>query len=361
VAGGPRPPRPPLPDVRPEAVEVVRAALPLVTPFATATGTEVVREVLLVHARGPDGVEGWGECGALSTPSYSGEWTDGADAVLRRFLLPAARDGSGAGVVGHPMASAAVEAALLDLRLAAAGLDLPDWLGAVRDRVAAGVAVGLATTVDALLVEVDALVAAGYRRVKLKVRPGWDLEPVRAVRAAWPDLALGVDANGSYRRGDAGSGGPLRRFDDLDLVEVEQPLPADDLVGAAEVARRLATPVCLDESITSAATLEVALALGAVDHVNLKPARVGGLAEALRVLALAEARGVPLWVGGMLASGVGKAVDVALAALPGVTLPGDLPASRRWFAEDLTEPWELDDDGTLPVRARGPVHLPGAT
>jgi O-succinylbenzoate synthase len=252
------------------------------------------------------------------------------------------------------MAAAAVEAALLDLRLATAGLDLPGWLGAVRDRVPAGVAVGVASSVDALLAEVADHVDAGYRRVKLKVRPGWDVEPVRAVRSAWPALPVGVDANGSYREDDEA----LRRLDGIGLVEIEQPLPADDLVGSARLAARLATPVCLDESVTSVGTLEAALALGALDHLNLKPARVGGLGAALAVLERAERAAVPVWVGGMLATGVGKAVDVALAALPGVTLAGDLPASRRWFATDLTEPWELLPDGTLPVRPRGPVTLP---
>jgi O-succinylbenzoate synthase len=346
--------RPPLPEVRPAALEVVRTTLPLLTPFATATGTEVVREVLLVRARDEEGHEGWGECGALSQPGYTGEWVHGADAVLRRFLLPAASAGRPAGVAGHPMAAAAVEAALLDLRLAVAGTDLPSWLGAARDRVPAGVAVGVGPSVDALVAEVADHVAAGYQRVKLKVRPGWDVEPVRAVRAAWPDLPVGVDANGSYRAGDDA----LTALDGLGLVEIEQPLPADDLVGSAGLTRRLATPVCLDESVTSVATLESALALGALDHLNLKPARVGGLASALAVLDRARDAGVPVWVGGMLATGVGKAVDVALAALPGVTLPGDLPASRRWFARDLTEPWELLRDGTLPVRPRGPVNLP---
>lgn len=345
---------PPLPEVRPAALEVVRTALPLAAAFTTATGTESVREVLLVRARDDEGHEGWGECGALSAPTYTGEWVDGAEAVLRRFLLPAALAGRPAAVAGHPMASAAVEAALLDLRLAAAGRDLPSWLGAVRDTVPAGVAVGVAASVDALLEEVAGHVAAGYRRVKLKVRPGWDVEPVRAVRAAWPHVPVGVDANGSYGPGDDA----LAALDGLGLVEIEQPVAADDLVGSAAVAQRLDTPVCLDESVTSVGTLEAALALRALDHLNLKPARVGGLAAAVAVLDRARGAGVPVWVGGMLATGVGKAVDVALAALPGITLPGDLPASRRWFERDLTEPWELLPDGTLPVRPRGPVHLP---
>ena len=346
--------RPALPEVRPTSLDVVRTTLPLVVPFATATGTEVARQVVLVRARDDDGHEGWGECGALSQPGYTGEWVEGADAVLRRFLLPAALAGRRAQLPGHPMASAAVEAAVLDVRLAAAGLELPTWLGAVRDRVPAGVAVGIAPSVDALVAEVAHHVAAGYPRVKLKVRPGWDVEPARAVRTTWPDVPVGVDANGSYRADDEALG----RLDGLGLVEIEQPLPADDLVGTAAVVRRLATPVCLDESVTSVGTLEAALALGALDHLNLKPARVGGLTAALAVLDRARDAGVPVWVGGMLATGVGKAVDVALAALPGVTLPGDLPASRRWFARDLTAPWELTADGTLPVRPRGPVTLP---
>jgi o-succinylbenzoate synthase len=346
--------RPGLPAVRPAALEVVRASLPLAAPFATAWGTEVVREVLLVRARDRDGHEGWGECGALSQPGYTGEWVDGVEAVLRRFLVPTALEGRPPATTGHPMASAAVAAALLDLRLAVAGRDLASWLGAVRDRVPAGVAVGIAPSTDALVAEVADHVAAGYRRVKLKVRPGWDVEPVRAVRSTWPDLPVGVDANGSYSERDVG----LARLDGLGLVEIEQPLPAEDLVGSAAVARRLATPVCLDESVTSLGTFETALALGALDHLNLKPARVGGLEPALAVLDRAGAAGIPVWVGGMLSTGVGKAVEVALAALPGVTLPGDLPASRRWFARDLTEPWELLPDGTLPVRPRGPVLLP---
>jgi O-succinylbenzoate synthase len=254
------------------------------------------------------------------------------------------------------MASAALEAAVLHLRLAAAGVTLATWMGAARDRVACGVAVGIAASVDDLLAEVAGLVDDGYQRVKLKVRPGWDTEPARAVRAAWPDLPLGVDANGAYAR--CHLDGPLADLDRLGLVEIEQPLAPGDLVGLAEAARRLATPVCLDESIGSVADLETALALGALDHVNLKPGRVGGVAEALRIHDLALTRGVPLWIGGMIDTGVGKALNVALAALPGATLPGDLPASRRWFADDVTDPWEVARDGTMAVRPLGPVRLP---
>lgn len=345
-----------LPHVEVAALDVVRALLPLRRPFATAHGVEHERMVVLVRATGTDGAVGWGECPALAAPTYTGEWADGAAAVLERFLLPAALAGRPAGVVGHPMATGALDAALLQLRLAAAGTTLAAWLGAVRDRVPCGVAVGVAASVDELVAEVAGHVGDGYRRVKLKVRPGWDVEPVRAVRAAWPGLPLGVDGNGAYRLADLD--GPLRALDRLDLVEIEQPLPADDLVGGAAVCAALGTPVCLDESITSVGALESALALGACDHVNLKPARVGGVAAARAVHDLAVERGVPLWVGGMLETGVGKAVALAFAALPGATLPGDLAASSRWFAGDLTEPYEVDADGTMAVREAGAVLLP---
>ncbi len=347
--------RAPLPEAAPVGIEVVRSRLALARPFVTAHGTESAKEVLLVRALDAEGREGWGECAALAAPGYSAEWVGGAEVVLRRFLIPAALAGRPAGVVGHPMATAALEGAIVHLRLACAGLSLATWMGAVRERVACGVAVGIASSVDDLLAEVAGLVDEGYQRVKLKVRPGWDTGPVRAVRAAWPALPLGVDANGAYARSDLDDG-PLAHLDHLGLVEIEQPLAPGDLVGLAEAARRLITPVCLDESIGSAADLETALALGALDHVNLKPGRVGGVAEALRVHDLARDRGVPLWVGGMLDTGVGKAFNVALAALPGAGLPGDLPASRRWFAEDVTDPWEVAADGTMAVRPLGTVR-----
>ena len=348
--------RAPLPEVVPADIEVIRGRLALARPFVTALGVETSKEVLWVRAVSTEGTEGWGECGALASPTYTAEWVDGAEAVLRSFLVPAALAGRPSAVVGHPMASAALEAAVLHLRLAAARTTLAAWVGTVRQRVACGVAVGVAPSVEELVSEVAGFVDAGYQRVKLKVRPGWDIEPVRAVRSAWPKLSLAVDANGSYRRTDLG--GSLAALDGLGLLEIEQPLAAGDLVGLAEAARRLDTPVCLDESIASVADLETALTLGAVDHVNLKPGRVGGVVEALRIHDLALSRGIPLWIGGMLDTGVGKAVNVALAALPGATLPGDLPASRRWFVEDVTDPWELAADGTMAVRPLGEVRLP---
>ncbi len=343
-----------LPEVSIASMEVVRVDLEMAAPLRSAHGVEHMRRVVLVRAVAQDGTEGWGECSAMTAPTYSGEWADGAEVVLRDFLLPAALAGRPAGIVGHPMATCAVEVAITRLRLAAAGLTLAQWLGGVRDRVSCGVVVGLAPSIDSLLEEVEGHVASGYRRVKLKVRPGADIEPVRAVRESWPDLCLGVDANGSYTRGHLD--GPLAELDRLGLTEIEQPFAPRDLMTSAEAAARLDTPICLDESIGSVDDLATALHLRACDHVNLKPARVGGIREAKAVHDLAMANKVPLWIGSMLETGIGKELVVAFSALPGVTLPGDLSPSGRWYPNDLTAPWEMGPDGTMAVRSAGPLR-----
>jgi o-succinylbenzoate synthase len=332
-------------------VELRRLAMPLVEPFATAHGVQHARDVLLVRLRTADG-DGWAECVAPDEPTYSSEHVDGAHAVLRDHLLPRWFAGHDLDEVkGHPMAKAALRTAELDLDLRRSGTSLAAHLGAARDRVPAGVAVGMG---PGLLDEVERRVAEGYRRVKLKVAPGADVEQVAAVRERFPDLPLQVDANGSY----AATADPLAALaplDDFDLLLLEQPLADDDLLGHARLAGALRTPICLDESITSAATAETALALGAAEVINLKPGRVGGLAEAVRIHDLALARGLALWCGGMLETGLGRAVNVALAALPGFTLPGDLSASDRYFRVDITEPFVLEDghlrvpDGPLAV------------
>lgn len=330
----------------PRAVELRRIALPLVAPFRTAAGTMAERQVLLVRVVGDD-AEGWGECAAFAEPTYTSEYVDGAADVLERFLVPALFAGHDVGswVQGHRMAKAALETALLDADLRARGESLASHLGGVRTAVDAGVAVGIAGSVDALVDAVDGYVAEGYRRVKLKVEPGWDVQPVRAVRERFPDLALQVDANGAYSLDDAEA---LAALDAFDLLLVEQPLAADDLVGHAALARRLRTPICLDESVESAADAAAALALGACSVVNVKPGRVGGYLEARRVHDVCAAAGVPVWCGGMLETGLGRAANAALAALPGFTLPGDLSASGRWYAQDITEPLVLED-GRLAV------------
>lgn len=334
---------------RPDAVELLRVRLPLKRPFTTSFGTSSDKECVLVRAIGSDGVEGWGECTAMEAPLYSGEWNDGAWLVLRDHLVPAALAGRPSGIRGHPMAGAALEIALTDLELRGKGVSLTEHLGGVRDRVPCGVSVGIEDRIEDLLELVSGFVTAGYRRVKLKIEPGRDVAVVRAVREAFPDTPLSVDANGAYAWDTAES---LLELDDLGLEYIEQPLPEDDLEGHIELQRRMATPVCLDETITSARVARGAIELGACRVINVKLGRVGGLAEALRIHELAREAGVPLWVGGMLETGIGRAANVALASLPGFTLPGDTSASDRYFERDLTEPFTVDADGTMDVPRR---------
>ena len=303
-----------------------------------------------------DGAEGWGECSALREPTYSAETSDGALEVVRRHLGPLVLSGEPLDAVrGHPMAKAAVELALLDATLRRGGTNLAAHIGATATEVPCGAAVGLppAGAPDPqawLLSEVGPLLAAGYRRIKLKVQPGWDLQPAAAVRAAWPDLALQVDANGSYAAlGVERAAAALGALDALGLLLVEQPLADDDLVGHAALAERIATPVCLDEAVVSLASLDAALALHACTVVNLKVGRVGGVAEALRIHDRCRAAGVGLWVGGMYDLGIGRAVLAAFAALPGCTHVGDTSGSARWFPEDVTEPLVPTAEGMLPV------------
>ncbi|MQA77712.1 MAG: o-succinylbenzoate synthase [Streptosporangiales bacterium] len=330
-------------------VELRRVGLPLVAPFETSFGSQTDRDILLLRVATTEG-EGWGECVALSEPVYSPEYVEGAVDVLRRFLLPAL---AAAGPVdapqvaevlapfhGHPMAKAALEMAVLDAELRAAGMSFGGYLGAVAPSVPAGVSVGIMASTGELLDAVGAYLAEGYVRIKLKIKPGWDIEPVRAVRERFgDDLLLQVDANTAYRVGDARH---LARLDDFDLVLIEQPLPEDDVRGHAVLAELIETPVCLDESITSARSAADAIALGACSIVNVKPGRVGGYLEARRVHDVCAAHGVPVWCGGMLETGIGRAANVALAALPGFTLPGDTSASARYYARDVTAPFVLD-------------------
>jgi len=323
--------------------------MPLVVPFRASHGTESVRDVLLLRAITDEG-EGWGECCALGEPLYSSEYADGCEHVLRHHLLPrlfaAPRLTADAvaevlrPVHGHRMAKAAIEMAVLDAELRARCQPFARHLGAVRDTVACGVAVGIQESVDELLDAVGGYVAEGYQRVKLKIGPGWDVGPVRAVRERFPDLTLQVDANAAYTLADARH---LARLDEFDLLLIEQPLPEEELRAHAALAARLATPICLDESIVSARSAADAIAMGACSIVSVKPSRVGGYLEARRVHDVCLAHGVPVWCGGMLETGLGRAGNVALAALPNFTLPGDISASDRYYRRDITEPFVLRD------------------
>jgi O-succinylbenzoate synthase len=334
-------------------VELRRIAMPLVAPFRTSFGTETTREVLLLRAV-TDEAEGWGECVAMTDPLYSSEYVDAAADVLRRFLIPAlppSVDGSGvapalARFKGHRMAKAALEMAVLDAELRASHRSFARELGAVRTSVPCGVSVGIMDSIPQLLEAVGGYLAEGYLRIKLKIEPGWDVEPVRAVRERFgDDVLLQVDANTAYTAADARH---LARLDPFDLLLIEQPLDEEDILGHAALARVVRTPICLDESITSARAAADAIRLAACEIVNIKPGRVGGYLEARRIHDVCVAHGVPVWCGGMLETGIGRAANVALAALPGFTLPGDTSGSARYYKTDITPPFVLAD-GHLPV------------
>jgi O-succinylbenzoate synthase len=331
-------------------VELRRISMPLVAPFRTSFGTQTTRDILLLRVV-TDEAEGWGECVAMSDPLYSSEYVDAAADVLRRFLVPtlAAVDDLQAHRVaevlgpikGHRMAKAALEMGVLDAELHAQGRSFARELGAVHDRVPCGVSVGIMDSIPQLLDEVGGYLDEGYVRIKLKIEPGWDVEPVRAVRERYgDDVLLQVDANTAYTLADARH---LAKLDPFDLLLIEQPLDEEDVLGHADLAKVIRTPVCLDESIVSAQSAAAAIRLGAAAIINIKPGRVGGYLEARKIHDVCAANGVPVWCGGMLETGLGRAANVALAALPGFTLPGDTSGSGRYYHRDITTPFVLDD------------------
>ncbi len=333
-----------------EGFELRRVAMPLVSPFRTSFGTQTARDILLVKAV-TDAAIGWGECVTLPDPIYSPEYTEGAVDVLKRFLIPAlaAANVTDAPAVAealkkfksHRMAKGALEMAVLDAELRADGRPVARELGSVHDRVPCGVSVGIMDSIPQLLDAVGGYLDAGYVRIKLKIEPGWDIEPVRAVRERFgDDVLLQVDANTAYTLRDARH---LAKLDAFDLLLIEQPLEEEDLLGHADLAKLVQTPICLDETITSAQTAAAAIRVGATQIINIKPGRVGGYLEARRIHDLAAAHGVPVWCGGMVESGIGRAANVALASLPGFTLPGDVSASDRFYATDVTPPFVMHD------------------
>ncbi len=330
--------------------------LPLVAPFTTSFGRMDVRRALIVEMTADvDGKEvtGWGEVSALEQPIYSPEYRAGVIDVIQRFLAPtlaeAQRDGSLTAervspalvkLLGHRMAKAGLEAAALDAQLRAAGQSFGEYLGVKRDRVPSAVSVGIHDSIPSLLDAVDGYLAEGYQRVKLKIKHGWDIEPVRAVREAHPDVPLQVDANTAYTLADAEH---LRQLDAFDLLLIEQPLAEDDIREHALLARMMTTPMCLDESVVSVEKAADAIELGAVGIINIKPSRVGGYLEGKKIHDLAQSRGIAVWCGGMLETGVARGANAAFAAQDGFTLPGDISGSSRFYKEDITTPLEPVD------------------
>ncbi|MCW2918731.1 MAG: o-succinylbenzoate synthase [Actinomycetia bacterium] len=336
-------------------VELRTVRMPLVRPFRTSRSVESVRELLLVRWIGPE-AEGWGECAAEPLPVFFADYLDSARDVIEKVLLPLV---TGHGPVtasrarqlmrqvpGHQVAKAALETAILDAELRRREMPMSEYLGGTVQRVPVGVSVGIADDIAELLRWVEGYLDEGYRRIKLKIQPGWDVEPVAAVRRAFGDeLTVQVDANQAYRPADHGV---LRALDDFSLLLLEQPFPKDELIAHARLAERISTPVCLDESIAGLHEAAVAIALGACQIINIKPARVGGYLEARSIHDLSMAQGIPVFCGGVLETGIGRASNLALASLPNFTLPGDISATSRYYAQDITQPFELVD-GCLEV------------
>jgi o-succinylbenzoate synthase len=333
-----------------QEIELSTIHLPLVRPFRTSFGTQTSREVLMVKVTNENGTVGWAECVAMSEPLYSPEYVIGCLDLMKRFLIPAlrAKDSITAEDVpvvlkpflGGQMAKAALETAILDAQLKDAGLSLAKYLGATKTKVECGVSVGIANNLEALVDEVKSYVDAGYRRIKLKIEPGWDYEAVKTIRNLCPDMPLQVDANQAYSRSD---GKLLAKLDEFNLLLIEQPLDEHDILGHALLSTEVKTPICLDESIISLHSAEDALALKATTVINIKPGRVGGYIESKKIHDLCVKNNIPVWCGGMLETGIGRAANLALAALPGFTLPGDTSASARYFKQDITTPFVMDD------------------
>lgn len=342
--------------MRLEQITLYHIAMPLVEPFATSFGVEKDRECIIVQLDA-QGLTGWGEMPVARSPGYSYETVGTAWHVSQDYLVPAIlnrelaspRDMSAAfrTVKGHRMAKAGFQAALWDLLARAEGKSLQQAFGGSGDRVRVGVSVGLQPAPQALVERVRAYLEDGYRRVKIKIKPGRDVEDAFVVRQAFPELMLQVDANSAYRLDDSDA---IRALDDFDLLLIEQPFAEDDILDHAKLQPQLKTSLCLDESIVSPDHARWALESGACRVVNIKPARVGGFWEAIQIHDLCRERGVPVWCGGMLETGIGRAGNLALASLPNFQLPGDISATARYYHEDIVDAeFILNEDSTIDV------------
>ena len=341
-------------------IEMREIRLPLVHFFETSFGRTIERWIILIHVRDEHGVEGWGECTTGEGPFYCEEWTATAWETIKTYLAPMTLDheietaadvfGLMRRVRGNRMAKAAIETAAWDLEARARGVPLWKHLGGVRREIQCGVSIGIQDTPEELIEKIERETSAGYQRIKIKIKPGWDVGVVERVRERFPDILLMVDANSAYTLADA----PLfQKMDEYNLMMVEQPLAFDDVFDHAGLQRQIRTPVCLDESIRSAEDARKAIELGACQIINVKLGRVGGHAEAKRVEEVCRAKGIPVWCGGMLESGIGRAHNIAMSTLENFTLPGDVSASARYWEEDIIEP-------SVTVTPRGTIVAPDA-
>jgi O-succinylbenzoate synthase len=342
--------------VKIERLELRLLKLPLVHFFETSFGRIYDKHFIVVRLDG-EGVSGYGECVAEQDPYYSAETNTTCWHIIEEFIAPLVLGVSFAhprdifralkAIRGNNMAKAAVEMAAWDLYARQQGQPLSRVLGGTRERIASGVSIGIQDSLSELAAKIDRELAAGYRRIKIKIKPGWDLEAVQTARARVGAVPLMVDANAAYTIADADH---LAKLDAFDLMMIEQPLDYDDIADHATLQRRLKTPICLDESIKTVNIAREAIAAGACRIINIKPGRVGGFAESIRLHDLCAAHGIPVWHGGMLESGIGRAANIHLSTLPNFTLPGDIAASKRYFDPDLIDPpIEVAPDGTIAV------------
>lgn len=342
-----------------DAITLREIRMPLVHPFVTSFGKTTDRRILLIELQS-EGLSAWGECVAGEHPFFSDEMIDTAWLITEQELAPrlVGRDiESGRAVPdlllqvrGHRMAKAALENAVWDLEAQVKNVPLAKLLGGTRDTIASGVSIGMQPTLEQQLAKVETEVAAGYQRIKLKCQPGYDSAMFAAVRERWPDILLSCDANSAYQLSDADH---IRSWDQFRLLMIEQPLWYDDFYFHAELQKQITTPICLDECIRNRRDAQAALELGSGKILNIKVGRVGGFTEAVAIHDIAQQHGVPVWCGGMLESGIGRAHNIALSSLPNFSLPGDVSASRRYWSEDIIEP-------EVTVSAAGEIRVPTA-
>lgn len=339
-----------------ERIELRKIHLPYVSPFETSGWRELGRHPIIVRVDAA-GITGWGETAVGVNPFYSEECTASCWVIMRDYLIPMLMDADLSGpedvpaayakVRGNRMAKSGLEFAVWDLFAKMKEISLANMLGGTRSKVEVGVSVGIQPDIDTLISVVGQYIEDGYRRIKLKIKPGWDIEPTRAVRETWPDIKLQVDANSIYTLEHAAH---LAQLDRFNLLLIEQPLPHDDIFDHAKLKTQLNAPLCLDESIVSPDHCRWAIEMNACDIVNIKPARIGGFVDSVKIHDMCQEIDMPVWHGGMLETGIGRVGNVALASLPNFTLPGDISANDRYFARDIvTNPFTLNEDSTLTV------------
>lgn len=338
------------------SIKIRHLQMDLKAPFTTSFGTFTKRDFLLLEAVDEDGTVGWGESVAFNVPFYSEETVQTNWHILEDFLIPLILHKE----INHPdevneifspirknnMAKSTLEAAVWDIYAQQKNQSLAEALGGTREKIEVGISIGIQDSIDELVEIVDGFVKEGYKRIKVKIKPDWDVEVIRALRQTFPDVAIMADANSAYSLEDTDL---LKKLDEFNLTMIEQPLASDDIIDHAQLQKSLTTPICLDESIHSLEDTRKAVELGSTKIINIKIGRVGGLTEAVKIHDYCAANNIPVWCGGMLESGIGRAHNVALTTLPNFTLPGDTASSSRYWEKDIIEPEVVSVDGYITV------------